>query len=370
MRTNQGTIEPTRIETTADGGTAIAVSAPTDARGRFRHIEVIRGIACLMVVAYHVIGNDPSHGMKMPVGSPWWMVPRVLDLVQMPLFAFVSGWVFSIPTSGFDQFGTALGRKLLRLALPMASVSLLYLGLDKLRGRADGIGPIDVLVTPYQHLWYLQASMWLVAAASVALFLARGQPKAMLAAVLAISLPTFLYAPHFGVDLLAVEQALYLAPFFFSGLVANRFGVERAARAEKSTLTATLAGLAMLCVVTAALIHGAMPETALQEMPTHTVTALMLGVSLALFLMLLRPQSRLLESLGERSLTIYLFHVFFAAPMREVLLRLWPNLPIPLLFTAGFIVGVVAPWLLHDLIRRHRWSAFLFLGDTTFGGRK
>lgn len=367
MRANQGAIEATPIETKTAGR---AESAPTDARGRIRHIEVIRGIACLMVVAYHVIGNDPSHGMKMPVGSSWWMVPRILDLVQMPLFAFVSGWVFSIPTSGIEQFGSALGRKLLRLALPMASVSLLYLGLDKLRGRAEGIGPVDVLITPYQHLWYLQASMWLVVAASFALFLARGHSKAMIAAVLALSLPPFLYEPHFHVDLLAIEQALYLAPFFFSGLMANRFGVERRVRSEKSALIASLGGLAVLCVATATLLHGAMPVTALQDMPTHTVTALLLGVALALFLMLARPQSRLLESLGERSLTIYLFHVFFAAPMRELLLRLWPNLPIPLLFTAGFTVGVIAPWLLHDLIRRNRWSALLLLGDITFGRRK
>ena len=98
---------------------AAAAGGATTATGRIAHVEAIRGLACLMVVAYHVIGNDPAHGMRMAEGTAWWVVPRLLDAIQMPLFAFVSGWVFSIPTGDVGRFRAALGRKLLRLALPM-----------------------------------------------------------------------------------------------------------------------------------------------------------------------------------------------------------------------------------------------------------
>ena len=346
------------------------VAAPVDARGRIRHIEVIRGIACLMVVAYHVIGNDPAHGMKMPAGSAWWVVPRVLDLVQMPLFAFVSGWVFSIPTAETGRFGGALGRKLLRLALPMVSVSLLYFAIDTARGRTEGIGVVDVLITPYQHLWYLQASLWLVLVASLGLLAARGRETPVVAGLLALSVVPFLAAPRFAFDLLAAEQAIYLAPFFLAGLLANRIGVEREARASGTRLAATLGGLTAVCGGMAIVTWFLVSTTPAEDMPTHTVPALLLGVAFALLLMLTRPQSRLLENLGERSLTIYLFHVFFAAPAREALLKVWPAVPGGVLFVVAFTVGVVVPWVLHDGIRRFRWSSVLFLGDSPFGGRR
>ena len=346
------------------------VEAPVDARGRIRHIEVIRGIACLMVVAYHVIGNDPAHGMKMPVGSSWWVVPRVLDMVQMPLFAFVSGWVFSIPTGEVGRFGGALGRKLLRLALPMASVSLLYYALDTLRGRTVGIGVVDVLITPYQHLWYLQASLWLVLATSLGLLAGRGREVPVVAGLLVLSVAPFLAAPQFVFDLLAVEQALYLAPFFLAGLLANRIGAEREARASSSRFAAALGGLTAVCGGMSLVTWFLVTTTPAADMPTHTIAALLLGIAFASLLMLLRPRSRPLEGLGERSLTIYLFHVFFAAPAREVFLKVWPGVPVGVLFVVAFTVGVVVPWVLHDVIRRFRWSAALFLGDVTFGGRR
>lgn len=353
-----------------DGSASPSVEAPVDARGRIRHIEVIRGIACLMVVAYHVIGNNPAHGMKMPAGSAWWVVPRVLDMVQMPLFAFVSGWVFSIPTDDVGRFGGALGRKLLRLALPMASVSLLYFAIDTSRGRTEGIGVLDVLITPYEHFWYLQASLWLVLVVSLGLLAARGREVPIVAGLLALSVVPFLAVPHFAFDLLAAEQAIYLAPFFLAGLLAKRVGVEREARASGARLAATLGGLTAICGGMSLVTWFLVSTTPAEDMPTHTTSGLLLGVAFALLLMLTRPRSRLLESLGERSLTIYLFHVFCAAPTREVLLKVWPGVPLPVLFAVAFTVGVVVPWFLHDVIRRFRWSAVLFLGDTPFGGRR
>jgi fucose 4-O-acetylase-like acetyltransferase len=291
-------------------------------------------------------------------------------MVQMPLFAFVSGWVFSIPTGENGRFGEALGRKIVRLALPMASVSLLYFAIDTLRGRTEGIGVVDVLITPYQHLWYLQASLWLVLVGSLGLLIGRGREVPVVTGLLALSVLPFLAAPQFAFDLLAAEQATYLAPFFLAGLLANRIGVEREARASGARLAAALGGLTAVCGGMAIVTCFLVSTTPAEDMPTHTTPALLLGIAFASLLMLLRPQSRLLESLGERSLTIYLFHVFIAAPAREVLLKVWPGVPTAVLFVVAFSAGVVVPWFLHDAIRRFRWSAGLFLGDLSFGGRR
>ena len=78
--------------------------------------------------------------------------------------------------------------------------------------------------------------------------------------------------------------------------------------------------------------------------------------------MILRPRGALLEELGARSYTIYLFHIFFTAPTRMVVLKIWPEAPTVVLFVAAATVGVAVPWFLHDVVRRGRLSSLLLLG--------
>lgn len=364
-----------RIERAESGSITARTSAPessarASAAARVTHIEVIRGLACLMVVAYHVIGNDPAHGMRMAEGSVWWAVPRLLDAVQMPLFAFVSGWVFSIATGDLGRFLGALAKKLLRLALPMASVSLLYLALATATGKGEGRGVLDVLILPYQHLWYLQASLWLVAFASLGA-LAFGDRRGLFAGIgLTVSLVAFLAVPRFSPNLLAIEQAIYLAPYFFAGLVVRTSDVEAFVLASRTRTGAALGWLAALggaaAVVSILLFRAAGPG----DTPMQTAPAFVTATAAAMVLMLMRPRSGLLEAIGARSFTIYLFHVFFAAPTREVVLRIWPGVPSLVLFAIVFTVGVGVPFVLHGVITKNRWSALVLLGASETGGRR
>lgn len=337
---------------------------------RLGHIEAIRGLACLMVVAYHVIGNDPAHGMRMPEGGTWWAVPRVLDAMQMPLFAFVSGWVFSITTGDLGRFRAALGRKLMRLALPMASVSVLYLSLATAVGKADGRTVLDVLFLPYQHLWYLQASLWLIGAAALGALAFGGRMLVFAGFASAASLLLFLPAPHFTVDLLSVGQAIYLAPFFFAGLLTRTADLESAARATNARFAATLGVLVVVGIASAVMTRMAFTTAGPGETWIQTAPAFVFATTLALGLLLMRPRSDVLEAIGTRSFTIYLFHVFFTAPTREVVTRLWPGIPNLLLFAVIFGAGVALPFALHGLLVRNRWSALVLLGRAEAGGRR
>jgi len=354
----------------ANTGTTARVEAAGRATARLGHVEAIRGLACLMVVAYHVIGNDPAHGMRMPEGGVWWAVPRLLDAVQMPLFAFVSGWVFAIPTESFARFRSTLARKLSRLALPMVSVSLLYLAVATAAGKAEGRGVLDVLILPYQHLWYLQASLWLVGFAALLAWVARGRMLVVGGVGLAVSLLLFLPVPRFPLDLLAAEQAIYLAPFFFAGLLMRRADVETAARSTNERFATTLGGLTIVGTASAVTTWFAFDTAVAGETWIQTVPAFVFATTVASGLMLARPRSRLLEAIGERSFTIYLFHVLFTAPTREVVTRVWSGIPSPLLFAVIFAVGLAAPFVLHGFLVRNRWTALIFLGQGEAGGRR
>ena len=60
--------------------------------------------------------------------------------------------------------------------------------------------------------------------------------------------------------------------------------------------------------------------------------------------------------------------VDFSAAQRVLVVRLVPGLPSLALFAIVFTVAVAAPWLLHGLLLRNRWSALIFLGES--GGRR
>jgi peptidoglycan/LPS O-acetylase OafA/YrhL len=123
------------------------------------HLETARGLAIVLVVVYHAIGNDPSHGVHAAVGTwPWWTA-RLFDLVQLPLFAYVSGRVFALPLGDDRRFARALGRKLVRLAVPLVVVTALFMVAMRLSGLGSGPGWVAAYTRSFEHLWYLQASL-------------------------------------------------------------------------------------------------------------------------------------------------------------------------------------------------------------------
>ena len=57
-------------------------------------VDTLRGIACFLLVAYHVVGGDPTAGLKINEG----IVRQIVDVLvylRMPLFVFLSGYVYA-----------------------------------------------------------------------------------------------------------------------------------------------------------------------------------------------------------------------------------------------------------------------------------
>ena len=53
-------------------------------------VETLRGLACVLLVLYHVIGIDSSTGMRVEDGPVRWLNDG-LAYLRMPLFTFLSG---------------------------------------------------------------------------------------------------------------------------------------------------------------------------------------------------------------------------------------------------------------------------------------
>ena len=83
-------------------------------------------LACLLLVAYHVIGAGPLHGMRLPSDDLLPVLSRVFSDIRMPMFAFISGFVFAGYTGGFGAVSSAMAKKSRRLLIPLVAVSTLH----------------------------------------------------------------------------------------------------------------------------------------------------------------------------------------------------------------------------------------------------
>jgi len=59
-------------------------------------LETLRGLACILLVLYHVVGSDPAQGLMLADGWLRWLNDG-LAYLRMPLFTFLSGWITDCP---------------------------------------------------------------------------------------------------------------------------------------------------------------------------------------------------------------------------------------------------------------------------------
>ena len=140
-------------------------SAALHNAGRRTDIDTLRALACISLVSFHVIGNSGSSGLKLAETHPLRMLNAILVDVRMPLFSFLSGLVFVVAGRGYADAGwmrRGLLSKGRRLLVPMVCVGTLFWLMRELTGQSQQ--PLwSILVLPYAHFWYLQATFLIIA---------------------------------------------------------------------------------------------------------------------------------------------------------------------------------------------------------------
>jgi peptidoglycan/LPS O-acetylase OafA/YrhL len=322
-----------------------------------RHIQCLRGIACGLVVLYHVIGPDPSGGLRISDG-----ILRVLNdnlaYLRMPLFTVLSGLVYGMRpfVRGTDGRRFLLG-KARRLLVPMLMVGTSFAVLQAIiPGTNNVVGDWRLLhIVPVGHFWFLESLFWvfvLLWGLERAGWLARPNRYAVVFAT-AVVIYLTVRAPR----VLGLDGAVYLLPYFLGGLAVMRFGVWPRLR--------TFPVLVILAVVAAAGVWWLglpLPRNARFELPT-----LAIGLSLCGLCLAVRLEWAWLARLGTSSYAIYLFHVFFTAGSR-ITLELLGLAYVPWQIVAGVIAGLTGPMAIEWLAAANRWSALLLLGRRAVRG--
>ena len=319
-------------------------------------IDTLRGLACLLLVLYHVIGADASLGLRVEDGPVRWLNDG-LAYLRMPLFTFLSGLVYGLRPFAGNSRAFLVG-KVRRLLIPMLFVGTLFAVLQALiPGTNSAVGPWYLLhIRPVAHFWFLESLFWVFL---VIWLLERWNLiREVKGYLLALTLACALYLTVRGWFMLGIEGAIYLMPYFLFGLAFSRFPL-------KPYLTSAWVRWGLLMLAAVAVISMGMPVS---NPDRRTVAMLAVGMSLCMLSLSLVRVVPGLAAIGRHSYAIYLFHVFFTAAVRIALnLAHIKLLPIDILL--GLAIGLAGPIVLDRIASRFKWPALLLLGKALKTGK-
>ena len=308
-------------------------------------IDTLRGLACIFLVGYHVIGNNPSNGLHIESGFLR-EINDLLETVRMPLFTFLSGMVYAYrPLSG--NWPKFLKGKARRLLIPMLVVGTLFAIIQALvPGTNNKIDNWWLLhIYPVQHFWFVEALFWvffliiplelnrllnnrLVTILTIAAFLA-----------LAIGQPY--------TKLLAFKGFIYLTPFFLFGMSIVRFKI------PPLPVLPSLIGFIGIMAAIYFLTDGVYGRSLL---------GCVIGMISCYFLLGLRLQIHWLAKIGVYSYSIYIFHVFFTAASRIIVTKI-VELPVEVNFLIGLTVGILGPIFVYQVAVKTPYTSLGLLGQ-------
>ncbi|WP_432490957.1 acyltransferase family protein [Kineococcus gypseus] len=315
-------------------------------------VETLRGLACVLLVLFHVRGDGPDAGLRLDASNPWSYAVDSLTYLRMPLFTFLSGVVHARrPLSG--PLGAFARGKARRLLVPVLVVGTAF-ALSRRLGGDTSDGPWYLWhLHPVAHFWFLESVFWvfLLVAVLERLHLLDRLGGALAAVVLAGLAEVLVPSPG---NVLGWRTAVYLLPFFLAGLAAQRFGWRSAPR--PAHVLAVVLALALTATTQLGLL-GVVERVP----PRGDPLAVALGVLACLSLLLVPWRVGPLVVLGGFSFTVYTTHVFATAGTRTVLERLGVG-SVTVHVVLGTLAGLAFGVLVELLARRDAWSAALLLG--------
>lgn len=312
-------------------------------------IDTLRGLACLLLVLYHVVGDSPDAGLKLPAEHGLSVFNHAVAFGRMPLFACIAGFVYALrPLQG--EVAEFIVSKMRRLLLPLLFVGTAF-GL--LRARMSGV-TIDADFLVRMHLsssdqfWFLKALFWIfLVIVALERFGALRRPERFAGVVVASA---FGFVFWDSPDTFAISGAVYLLPYFLVGLAIRRFALN---------------GRSSLVVASCALLVAAVLSVNVFGQPENRFTIaakLLWGGGLGFLLIRSRMQNESLAWIGRESFAVYLFHVFFTAATASALHAAGVR-DVSVLLGTGLLMGVGMPMVAARIIRRSSLLDLLLLGE-------
>ncbi|MFP4288178.1 MAG: acyltransferase family protein, partial [Bacteroidales bacterium] len=207
-------------------------------------VESLRGAAIILVVAGHVIGSASDGGMKVADDSAWRYFYYTFEYLRMPLFTVISGWVYALNPVKSGSFASFNIKKIRRILLPMVFVGTAYFLLQyftpgtNMKGNLSEIWKIYFF--PYTLYWFLPSLFLVFVLISI---LDINNLVSSFTHWMIITTLAFVFyllrdhlIPQTAPNYFSYKGAIYLLPFFLTGVGLKRFKEILARKSIRITL--------------------------------------------------------------------------------------------------------------------------------------
>ncbi len=321
-------------------------------KNRNLEVDTLRGIACILLVAYHVIGNNPQRGLQVDSGL-YRDLNDLLAYIRMPLFAFLSGIVYSYRPVSKDYF-VFFKKKVRRLLFPLLSVGTAFAVIQYL--TPDTTAKITDWTTlhiiPVAHYWFLEAIFLIFCLITICEYF--GLFRKVSGFLILFLASIVLYISKIDIIVFSVSGAIYLLPYLLLGMFFQRYDFKK--YLNKTTLVVLFIVLLSLLIL-----------IGIDLIPLYSrrsIFGITMGLLSCTFFLSTKLRIPFLSKIGFYSYSIYLFHVFFTASSRILLNKLALN-NINLIFLFGVIIGILGSILLEKILDGTNFTRVLFLGKST-----
>lgn len=315
-------------------------------------IDTLRGIACLLLVAYHVVGSESTNGLRISEGA-YRDLNDILAYVRMPLFTFLSGFVYAYRPFQMDS-QKFLTKKARRLLLPMLTVGTLFALIQAITpGANSSIENLYYMhIVPVAHFWFIESLFLLFIIVCILEKLQLLGSINRYISVLIVS--SVFYISPIDIKYFSLSGLLFLLPYFLLGM-----GMYRYKLINKLNISITLICSLLTIAFFVAVYTNAIPMYEKRALPSLIVG----GVS-CVALLSIGLKSSFLARIGGFSYSIYIFHVFFTASSR----MFWNKvglLNLEIVFMLSLIFGVLGPIVVETILDKFNFSRVLFLGKAS-----
>jgi fucose 4-O-acetylase-like acetyltransferase len=320
-------------------------------------ILIAKGVGTFLVVAGHF----------WPVDSPsyWTEVRRIIYTFHMPLFFFLSGWLYQY---GKYSYRELLSAKIQRLLFPFASIAVLFLVIKigagvffELENPVDYRNLYAILVNPVKSyvpsLWYVHSLFIIFAIYPLFRCFISDFWLFLIFIVLNICLDSD--ADFYG-------KMLHNCPFFIAGIILRNNETMLLRWLNGSMFTVSF--LALLFTSSCYSLKNYLTQDTPGEYPMVFMagicgTLLTIMVSRKLAISDARVIRTLATTTGIYSMSIYLFHTLFESATRIVLMQTLGglNLPFEFVFVTAVAAGLIFPLALEKYFLQKNYMTRRFM---------